>query len=62
MPVFAVLSALGSLLSGSSSLYNAIKNSRREGNNLYLNSPVVKGLDLNGGALKKKRKMAKKNN
>lgn len=46
MPIFAGLSALGSLASGASSVYNAVKN-RKKGNGLYLNNPIGKGLYLN---------------
>ncbi len=39
IPIFAGLSALGSLMSGSASVYNAIQNSKRKkGNGLYLNN------------------------
>lgn len=46
VPIFAGLSALGSLASGASSIYNAVKN-RKKGNGLYLNNPVGKGLSMN---------------
>lgn len=39
IPIFAGLSALGSLMSGGASVYNAIQNSKRKkGNGLYLNN------------------------
>lgn len=50
IPIFAGLSALGSLASGSAAVYNALK--RKKGNGFYLNPPSTgKGLK------KKKRKM-----
>jgi hypothetical protein len=41
--IFAGLSALGSIASGASSLYNVVKN-RKKSNGLYLNNPISKGL------------------
>lgn len=39
IPIFAGLSALGSLMSGGASVYNAIQNSKsKKGNGLYLNN------------------------
>lgn len=50
IPIFAGLSALGSLASGSAAVYNALK--RKKGSGFYLNPPSTgKGLK------KKKRKM-----
>jgi hypothetical protein len=61
--VLAGLSALGSLASGASSVYNTIKNSRKIGKGLYLNSPVGKGLYLNTeGFMVKNKKANKKKN
>lgn len=43
IPIFAGLSALGSLMSGGASVYNAYQNSKRKkGNGLYLNRTGVK--------------------
>jgi len=43
IPIFAGLSALGSLMSGGASVYNAYQNSKRKkGNGLYLNRNGVK--------------------
>lgn len=49
IPIFAGLSALGSLASGASSVYNALK--RKKGGGFYLNPPKGKGMK------KKKRKI-----
>ena len=49
IPIFAGLSALGSLASGASSVYNALK--KKKGGGFYLNPPKGKGLK------KKKRKI-----
>ena len=63
MSMLAGLSALGSLPSGASTIYNTVKNSRKNGNGLYLNYPVGKGLYLNGkGFMVKNKKNIKKKN
>lgn len=57
IPIFAGLSALGSIASGASSIYSTIKNSKKSGNGLYLNPHNGKGLYLNSkgsGVTKKK--------
>lgn len=63
IPIFAGLSALGSLASGASSVYNAVKNSKKKkkGSGLYLNPPMGKGLYLNpkGLGIKRKKKTRK---
>lgn len=43
MPILAKLSALGSIASVASSVYNIIKNSRKQCNDSYLNAPIRKG-------------------
>jgi len=61
--IFAGLSALGSLASGASSIYNTVKNRKKKGSGLYLNNPTGKGLYLNtkGHGIVKKKKREKTN-
>lgn len=43
IPIFAGLSALGSLMSGGASVYNAIQNSKKKtGSGLYLNNNLIR--------------------
>ena len=58
IPIFAGLSALGSLASGASSVYNAVK----KGDGLYLNNNIGKGLYLNkeGSGVNKTKQKKKK--
>lgn len=63
IPIFAGLSALGSLASGASSVYNAVKNGKKKGGGLYLKLPTGKGLYLNKkGEGVRSRKVYKKKN
>lgn len=54
IPIFAGLSALGSIASGGSAVYNAIKNTRKSGGGLYLNPYNGKGLNSTRKNKKKK--------
>jgi len=40
IPIFAGLSALGSLAFSASNIYKAVKNSKKKGSGLYLNNPI----------------------
>lgn len=60
--IFAGLSALGSLASGASSVYNTVKNRKKKGSGLYLNPPMGKGLYLNSKGLGIKIKKRKRKN
>jgi len=60
--IFAGLSALGSLVSGASSVYNAVKNRKKKGYGLYLNNPIGKGLKLTKKCLEGNRKKKKRKN
>lgn len=64
LPLLPILSALGSLASGASSLYNTIKNSKKQGHGLYLNPQPGRGLNINkkGLVIKKKKTIKKKKN
>lgn len=68
IPIFAGLSALGSLASGAANIYKAVKDSKngqtkKIGKGLYLNVRNGKGLylDKSGLGVKKKRNIKKKN-
>lgn len=60
MPIFAGLSALGSLASGGASIYNAYNNAKKKGKGLYLNPVTGKGLYSNSKISNYRRKKMNK--